>query len=186
MENACATRSAAIWAALDAIESGRVKRALVVGVEKMTALPNSQITETLLKCSYVKEEGDTQGGFAGVFGNIASEYFERFGDQKARLVKNLYRTTTYTVKNTPCNISCNKPRVAYCNCLGVPALEVPGPVHFTGSKPSLLLAGRCMLGCWAVRCSGACDVWGGIACVVLGRLCGRRAGRVGWGRALGS
>ena len=146
MENACATRSAAIWAALDAIESGRVKRALVVGVEKMTALPNSQITETLLKCSYVKEEGDTQGGFAGVFGNIASEYFERFGDQKARLVKNLYRTTTYTVKNTPCNISCNKPRVAYCNCLDVRALQVLRPVHFTSSKLSLLLAGRCGLG----------------------------------------
>ena len=85
LENACATGSAAIWAALDAIESGRVKRALVVGVEKMTALPNSQITETLLKCSYVKEEGDTQGGFAGVFGNIASEYFERFGDQSDAL-----------------------------------------------------------------------------------------------------
>lgn len=85
MENACATGSAAIWAALDALASGRVKRALVVGMEKMNTLPNVQIGETLLKCSYVKEEGDTPGGFAGVFGQIAAGYFERFGDQSDAL-----------------------------------------------------------------------------------------------------
>ena len=85
VENACATGSAAIWAALDALASGRVKRALVVGMEKMNTLPNAQIGETLLKCSYVKEEADTPMGFAGVFGNIASQYFERFGDQSDAL-----------------------------------------------------------------------------------------------------
>ncbi|MEP6608922.1 MAG: acetyl-CoA acetyltransferase [Burkholderiaceae bacterium] len=85
VENACATGSAAIWAALDAIGSGRVKRALVIGMEKMNTLPNQQIGETLLKCSYVKEEGDTPGGFAGVFGKIAADYFERFGDQSDAL-----------------------------------------------------------------------------------------------------
>lgn len=85
MENACATGSAAIWAALDALASGRVKRALVVGMEKMNTLPNVQIGETLLKCSYVKEEGDTPGGFAGVFGQIAASYFGRFGDQSDAL-----------------------------------------------------------------------------------------------------
>ena len=85
LENACATGSAAIWAALDAVESGRVKHALVVGFEKMNTLPAAQIGETLLKCSYVKEEGDTRGGFAGVFGDIAGVYFERFGDQSDAL-----------------------------------------------------------------------------------------------------
>jgi acetyl-CoA C-acetyltransferase len=85
LENACATGSAAIWAALDALAAGRVTRALVVGVEKMNTLPSAQIGETLLKASYVKEEGDTPGGFAGVFGRIAGEYFERFGDQSDAL-----------------------------------------------------------------------------------------------------
>jgi acetyl-CoA C-acetyltransferase len=85
MENACATGSAAIWAALDALASGRVKRALVLGFEKMNTLPNSQIGETLLKCSYVKEEGDTPAGFAGVFGKIAQTYFDKFGDQSDAL-----------------------------------------------------------------------------------------------------
>lgn len=85
LENACATGSAAIWAGLDAVESGRVRHALVVGIEKMNTLPNAQIGETLLRCSYVKEEGDIPGGFAGVFGKIAQEYFSRFGDQSDAL-----------------------------------------------------------------------------------------------------
>ena len=85
LENACATGSAAIWGALDALASGRLKRVLVVGFEKMNTLPNAQIGEVLLKCSYVLEEGDTPGGFAGVFGKIAAGYFERFGDQSDAL-----------------------------------------------------------------------------------------------------
>lgn len=85
LENACATGSAAVWAGLDALLSGRAKRVLVIGLEKMNTLPNVQIGETLLKCSYVAQEGDTPGGFAGVFGQIAAEYFDRFGDQSDAL-----------------------------------------------------------------------------------------------------
>lgn len=85
LENACATGSAAIWAALDALGSGRMQRALVLGFEKMNTLPNAQIGEVLLRCSYVKEEGGQPGGFAGVFGEIAREYFERYGDQSDAL-----------------------------------------------------------------------------------------------------
>ncbi|QNK75106.1 acetyl-CoA acetyltransferase [Variovorax sp. PAMC28562] len=85
MENACATGSAAIWAAIDALESGRMKRVLVVGFEKMNTLPNNEISAVLIKCSYVKEEGSEPGGFAGVFGKIAATYFERFGDQSDAL-----------------------------------------------------------------------------------------------------
>lgn len=85
LENACATGSAAIWAALDAVQSGRVKHALVVGFEIMNAVPAARIGETLLRCSYVKEEASTPAGFAGVFGNIAGSYFERFGDQSDAL-----------------------------------------------------------------------------------------------------
>jgi acetyl-CoA C-acetyltransferase len=85
LENACATGSAAIWAGLDALASGRMKRVLVLGFEKMNTLPTAQIGEVLLRCSYVKDEGDTPGGFAGVFGKIASSYFEKFGDQSDAL-----------------------------------------------------------------------------------------------------
>ena len=85
LENACATGSAAIWAALDAVKSGRVRHALVVGFEIMNAVPGPVIAQTLLRCSYVKEEGTTPAGFAGVFGRIAGGYFERFGDQSDAL-----------------------------------------------------------------------------------------------------
>jgi acetyl-CoA C-acetyltransferase len=85
LENACATGSAAIYTAIDAILAGRMKRVLVVGYEKMNTLPNAQIGEVLLKCSYVKEEADIPAGFAGVFGEIAGAYFEKYGDQSDAL-----------------------------------------------------------------------------------------------------
>ena len=62
-----------------------MKRVLVIGFEKMNTLPTAQISEVLLKCSYVKEEAGIPGGFAGLFGEIASEYFSRFGDQSDAL-----------------------------------------------------------------------------------------------------
>jgi len=85
MENACATGSAAIWAALDAMGAGRMKRTLVIGMEKMNGLTTPEVAATLIKCSYVKEEGSDPAGFAGIFGGIASNYFERFGDQSDAL-----------------------------------------------------------------------------------------------------
>ncbi len=79
-ENACATGSAAIWAAVDALKSGRMKRALVIGMEKMNGLATPEVSATLLRCSYVKEEAATPAGFAGVFGQITTEYGRRYGD----------------------------------------------------------------------------------------------------------
>jgi acetyl-CoA C-acetyltransferase len=84
-ENACATGSAAIWAALDAMAAGRMNRTLVIGMEKMNGLTTPQVAATLIKCSYVKEEGADPAGFAGIFGGITSKYFERFGDQSDAL-----------------------------------------------------------------------------------------------------
>lgn len=84
-ENACASGSAAVYAARDFIASGRGRLALVIGVEKMTATPGPQVGDILLKASYQREEGDTPAGFAGVFGKIADHYFQRFGDQSDAL-----------------------------------------------------------------------------------------------------
>lgn len=84
-ENACATGSAAIWAALDAMAAGRMKRTLVIGMEKMNELTTPQVVATLIRCSYVKEEGTDPAGFAGIFGGLATKYFERFGDQSDAL-----------------------------------------------------------------------------------------------------
>jgi acetyl-CoA C-acetyltransferase len=46
----------------------------------MTALPTSQVGSILLTACYQKEEGGGAGGFAGIFGEIARTYFERYGD----------------------------------------------------------------------------------------------------------
>ncbi|VTU19114.1 acetyl-CoA acetyltransferase [Variovorax sp. SRS16] len=84
-ENACATGSAAIWAALDAMAAGRMKRTLVIGMERMNGLRTPEVAATLIKCAYVKEEGSDPAGFAGIFGGIATSYFDRFGDQSDAL-----------------------------------------------------------------------------------------------------
>lgn len=85
VENACATGSAAIHAALDFIDSGRGKVALVVGAEKMTAVHTGVASDILLSASYRTEEADVDGGFAGLFGRIASNYFQRYGDRSNEL-----------------------------------------------------------------------------------------------------
>jgi acetyl-CoA C-acetyltransferase len=58
---------------------------LVVGVEKMTDLSGPEIAKALLSAAYLKEEGEIEGGFAGVFGQIAQRYFQRHGDQSDAL-----------------------------------------------------------------------------------------------------
>jgi acetyl-CoA C-acetyltransferase len=58
---------------------------LVVGVEQMTTTPGPEIGKNLLKASYVREEADIEGGFAGIFGKIAGLYFQRWGDQSDAL-----------------------------------------------------------------------------------------------------
>ena len=85
VENACATGSAAVHQGLNLIEARKARVVLVVGVEKMTALAGPAIGETLLKASYLKEEAGIEGGFAGVFGQIAQAYFQRHGDQSDAL-----------------------------------------------------------------------------------------------------
>jgi acetyl-CoA C-acetyltransferase len=85
VENACATGSAAVHQAIKSLEAGRARITLVVGVEQMTHAPSADIARNLLKASYLAEDGETPGGFAGVFGRIAASYFQRHGDQSDAL-----------------------------------------------------------------------------------------------------
>jgi acetyl-CoA C-acetyltransferase len=85
VENACATGSAAVHQGIKTIRAGAAKVVLVVGVEKMTSTPGPEIGKNLLKASYLPEEGDVPAGFAGVFGQIAAAYFQKYGDQSDAL-----------------------------------------------------------------------------------------------------
>src|SRR5580693_189521 len=87
VENACATGSAAVHQGLTSIAARRARIVLVVGVEQMTTTPGPEIGRNLLKASYVREEADIDGGFAGIFGKIASLYFQRWGDQSDALAR---------------------------------------------------------------------------------------------------
>lgn len=85
VENACATGSAAVHQGIKTIRAGAAKVVLVVGVEKMTSTPGPEIGRNLLKASYLPEEGEVPAGFAGVFGQIAAAYFQKYGDQSDAL-----------------------------------------------------------------------------------------------------
>ena len=85
VENACATGSAAIHQGLRALEAKAARIVLVVGVEQMTTTPGPEIGRNLLKASYVKDEANIEGGFAGIFGKIANAYFQKYGDQSDAL-----------------------------------------------------------------------------------------------------
>lgn len=87
VENACATGSAAVHQGLKAIAARAARSVLVVGAEQMTTTPAPEIARNLLKASYVREESDIEGGFAGIFGQIASLYFQRWGDQSDALAR---------------------------------------------------------------------------------------------------
>ncbi len=85
VENACATGSAAVHQGVRAINAGDAKIVLVVGVEQMTRTPGPEIGKNLLRASYLVEDGETPAGFAGVFGKIAQQYFQKYGDQSDAL-----------------------------------------------------------------------------------------------------
>jgi acetyl-CoA C-acetyltransferase len=84
-ENACASGSAALYAARHRLAASSERFALVIGAEKMTDSTSAQTGEHLLGASYRREESGIAGGFAGVFGQIAQSYFQRYGDHSDAL-----------------------------------------------------------------------------------------------------
>ncbi len=72
---------------LNSIAAGKARIVLVVGVEKMTEVTGAEVNDLLLRASYRKEEDQIEGGFAGIFGQIAQKYFQRYGDQSDALAR---------------------------------------------------------------------------------------------------
>jgi acetyl-CoA C-acetyltransferase len=87
VENACATGSAALHQGLNSIAAGRAKVVLVVGAEKMTEVRGPEVADILIGSAYLKEEAAVTAGFAGIFGNMAQTYFDRYGDQSEALAR---------------------------------------------------------------------------------------------------
>lgn len=87
VENACGSGSAAVFQAANLIESGRARRVLAIGVEKMTHLSSGDVGRCLSRASYMPEEGDNGLTFPGIFGVIAGKYFQQYGDHADALAK---------------------------------------------------------------------------------------------------
>lgn len=129
-ENACATGSAALYAAADFIASGRGKVALVVGAEKMSATPTAEVGDILLSASFVPEEGQIPGGFAGVFGRITEHYFQRHGDRSEELAMIAAKNHDNGMRNPYAHL--RKPfDLAFCNTPSEKNPLVAGPLRRT-------------------------------------------------------
>ena len=85
VENACASGSAAIYAARNAIRAGDCKIALVIGAEKMTARDTAGVGEALGGASYQRDEAGVT--FPQVFARFAQAYFQQNGDQSEALAR---------------------------------------------------------------------------------------------------
>jgi acetyl-CoA C-acetyltransferase len=83
VENACASGSAAIYSAINAIKAGEAEIALVVGAEKMTNNSTADVTAALSGASYQREESGLS--FPQIFAQFAQAYFAEFGDHSATL-----------------------------------------------------------------------------------------------------
>ncbi|UOA34071.1 Beta-ketoadipyl-CoA thiolase (plasmid) [Sulfitobacter sp. DSM 110093] len=129
-ENACATGSAALHGAMDFIASGRGKIALVVGAEKMTATPGVEVGDILLGASYRAEEAGVGGGFAGLFGQIAGSYFQRYGDQSEALAMIAAKNHHNGMQNPLAHMQRDFD-VAFCNTVSEKNPLVAGPLRRT-------------------------------------------------------
>src|SRR5574338_407112 len=87
VENACASGAGAVFAACDAIESGRIRIALVVGAEKMTGVSGQEVTRILGSASYIKEEAARGLTFPGIFARLARDYAVRHGDPSVAMAR---------------------------------------------------------------------------------------------------
>jgi acetyl-CoA C-acetyltransferase len=98
-EAACASGSVAVYDALYAVESGRVKVALVLGVEKMNLLDRDGVTHTLATASYWPEEGMKGMTFPGLFAEYAKGYQAQYHLDDAKLQRFLATVAALGYRN---------------------------------------------------------------------------------------
>ncbi len=99
VEDACSSGSVAIYNAIYALESGRARIALVLGVEKMNLLDTKGVTHALATCSYWPEEGAVGYTFPGLFAEYAKGYAVRYGLDRGVLAKMLAAVSALNYRN---------------------------------------------------------------------------------------
>lgn len=103
VENACASGSTAVEQAMFAIESGKMKNVLVIGVEKMTSLKTAGVTKVLAMASYYPGEGEKGYSFPGLYAEYAKGYMDKYDYSQEELADTLAYITCKAHKNAMSN-----------------------------------------------------------------------------------
>jgi acetyl-CoA C-acetyltransferase len=98
-EGACASSSIALYNAVFGVESGRFRRVLVIGVEKMSLLPTADVTHTLACSSYWPEEGAKGMTFPGLFAEYAKGYMAHYGYGRGEMHKMFAAVSALAYRN---------------------------------------------------------------------------------------
>lgn len=98
-ECACASSSVALYDGIYAVEAGRAKNVLVIGVEKMNLLPTPQMTHVLACCSHWPSEGSKGWSFPMLFAEYAKGYQAHYGIPAEELEKMLWTAGALCYKN---------------------------------------------------------------------------------------
>ncbi len=96
-ENACASGSAALYAAVDAVAAGRAQIALVVGAEKMTGVSGANVTRALGSASYQAEEAGVS--FPQIFARFARAWEDRYTDPSDAMAAIAVKNHAAALKN---------------------------------------------------------------------------------------
>jgi acetyl-CoA C-acetyltransferase len=98
-ECACASGSVALYDGIYAIEAGRAKHVLVIGVEKMNLLPTPQMTHVLACSSHWPTEGSRGMSFPMLFAEYAKGYQAHYKIPTEELEKMLWTAGALCYKN---------------------------------------------------------------------------------------
>ncbi|NWJ40655.1 MAG: propanoyl-CoA acyltransferase [Geothrix sp.] len=98
-ECACASSSVALYDAVYAIEAGRARHVLVIGVEKMNLLPTPQMTHVLACSSHWPSEGSRGMSFPMLFAEYAKGYQAHYKIPAEELEKMLWTAGALCYKN---------------------------------------------------------------------------------------
>jgi len=98
-EGACASSSVALYNAIFGVESGRFKRVLVIGVEKMNLLQTREMTHVLACSSHWPSEGSQGMTFPGLFAEYAKGYQAHYGYSADELRRMLAAVSALCYRN---------------------------------------------------------------------------------------
>jgi acetyl-CoA C-acetyltransferase len=98
-EAACASSSIALYNAVFGVESGRFKRVLVIGAEKMSLLDGKGVTHALACSSHWPSEGAKGVTFPGLFAEYARGYMNQYNIAKDDMRKMLTTVAALMYKN---------------------------------------------------------------------------------------